>query len=70
MDELERIGAISDPIERARAAHQRIGEIQAFVVQASRIRRQAITELLDSDMSQTDVAKALGVTRSRVNQLI
>ena len=64
------IAAISDPRERAKAAHKRIDEFQAAVTELSDMRRDALRELLASGMSQTAIAELLGMSKSRISQLL
>jgi hypothetical protein len=61
---------LADPAERARRASQLVAEYQQAVGELSRIRREAIEELIALGKSQTDVAALLGMTRARVGQLI
>lgn len=65
-----RIAKILDPLKRAKAAHDRIEELQAMVADLSRIRREAFEELLQAGASQVSIANTLGITRSRVSQLM
>jgi len=62
---------IDDPRKRARVVHNLIDEYQEAVNELSRIRRETIEDLLQSHgMSQTQVADMLGMSRSRVSQLL
>ena len=60
--------AVSDPQERAITAHEPIEEYQEATADLSRIRREAIEELLQDGMTQTQVADLLGMSRSRISQ--
>src|SRR4051812_14762961 len=62
--------SISDPRARALAANAQIDEHQAAIAGLSRVRREALDELLASGMSQTNIAEALGMSRSRISQLL
>lgn len=68
--DIARIEKIADPRRRAKAAHDLIEELQATVTDLSRLRRKTFEQLLESGMSQTDIAVLLGISRSRVSQLI
>lgn len=61
---------IEEPRERARVAHTLIEEYQEGIAELSRIRRDAIEELLSSGMTQTQVADMLSMSRSRISQLL
>jgi predicted XRE-type DNA-binding protein len=65
-----RVTKIADPRKRAKAAHDLIEELQATVADLSRLRREAFEQMLDSGMSQTDIAVLLDISRSRVSQLM
>jgi hypothetical protein len=62
--------AIEDPLERAKAAHTLIDQYQDAIAELSRIRRMSIEALLESGMTQTQVAEMLGLSRSRMSQLL
>src|SRR4051812_13097468 len=71
MQALADTAALADPRERARAAHALIDEYQEGINELSRIRREAIEVLLsDEGMTQTQVADLLGMSRSRISQLL
>lgn len=62
---------VSDPRERAKLSHALIEEYQEGIAELSRIRRDAIDDLLlNGDMTQTQVALLLGMSRSRISQLL
>lgn len=61
---------LADPAERAQRASQLVGDYQVAVGELSRIRREAIEELVTLGKSQTDIAALLGMTRARVGQLL
>jgi hypothetical protein len=68
---LDRIREISDARERARQAHALLGELQSESAEASRIRQQAVTELITRNgASRIEVADLLGVSRERVRQIL
>jgi Helix-turn-helix len=62
--------AIPDPRERALAANQLIDELQATVNELSELRREALRELLASGMSQKMISEMLGMSKSRISQLL
>jgi predicted XRE-type DNA-binding protein len=64
------VRSISDPRARALAANAQIDEHQAAIAGLSRIRREALEDLLATGMSQTNIAEALGMSRSRISQLL
>lgn len=61
---------ITDPADRAKTAHVLIEEYQEGIADLSRIRRDAIEQLLAQGRTQTDVAALLGMSRSRISQLL
>jgi predicted transcriptional regulator len=64
------VRTIPDPRARALAANARIDEHQTAIADLSRVRREALEELLASGLSQTHIADALGMSRSRISQLL
>ncbi len=69
--DLGQIREIEDPRERARLAHALIGELQAEAAEASRLRREAVAELINKrGTSRVEVADLLGVSRERVRQIL
>ncbi len=70
MVEIADVAAISDARERAKAAHALIDEYQSAIASLAQLRRDTFDELLASGMTQTDIATLLGVTRSRISQLM
>jgi predicted XRE-type DNA-binding protein len=69
IEEVEPVRQIADPMERAKQAGAMHTRLQIVSKEVSRIRREAIEELLRDGMSQTQIAAELGVTRGRVSQL-
>jgi hypothetical protein len=63
-------GAIADARERALAVHRLIDEYQGTVAELSKVRREAIEQLLADGMTQAQVADLLDMSRSRVSQLL
>jgi hypothetical protein len=62
--------AITDPRERATIAHQLIDQHQEAIAELSRVRRDAIEQLLAGGMTQTQIAELLHMSRSRISQLL
>ncbi|MEV6927420.1 helix-turn-helix transcriptional regulator [Dactylosporangium sp. NPDC051485] len=62
--------AIGDARERALTAHKLIDDYQSAIGEMSRVRREALEELLSSGMSQVQLAEMLDMSRSRVSQLL
>lgn len=68
--DLKALSELADPADRAQRASQLVADYQSAVGELSRIRREAIEELIALGRSQTDVAALLGMTRARVGQLL
>lgn len=66
---LHDIAAITDPLDRARAASSAMTTLQGQSVELSRIRRGAIIEAQQSGLRQEEIARHLGVTPGRVSQM-
>jgi len=69
-EEVERLRTVEDPVERARRATELLSGHQAALKELSRLRREAIEDMLASGMTQAKVATLLNLTRSRVGQLM
>ncbi len=69
-DEIEAIRLIPDAIERARAVGQAQERLLSEVEELSHIRREAVDELLGQNMRQIDIAKALGLSKGRLNKMV
>ena len=70
MEDPAQVAKIEDPQRRALAAHRLIDDYQAAITEFSRIRRDALEELMSTGMNQTQLATLLDVSRSRVSQLL
>ncbi|SED30471.1 Sigma-70, region 4 [Streptomyces sp. 2231.1] len=68
-DDMERVSRIGDPVDRAKAAIDLMATYQGWVLELSRVRREAIEEAQASGMTQAEIATRLGVSRGRVGQL-
>lgn len=60
---------IPDPAERALAIGVMLGQVSDLQHQLRQARQDAVLEMRAADMSHADVAAALGVTRSRAQQI-
>ena len=60
--------AIPDPVQRVAAAHAALDEVAAQRAAIAGVIRETVREMRQT-MSLAQVAAALGVTRSRVQQL-
>lgn len=68
--EVQALCDISDPAERAKVASELVARYQADMTEVSRIRREALDELLSQGMTHGDIASKIGTTRARVTQLL
>ncbi|WP_432009004.1 sigma-70 family RNA polymerase sigma factor [Streptomyces bacillaris] len=66
---MQKVAAIADPVDRAKAAIDLLARYQTHINELGRVRREAIEEAQAAGMTQTEIAKRLGVTRGRVGQL-
>lgn len=66
---MKRVADIGEPVSRAKAAIDLMATYQGWVLELSRIRREAIEEAQASGMTQAEIASRLGVSRGRVGQL-
>lgn len=66
-DEAAKIG---DPIERAKAVNAAIDEYQVTIGELSRVRRDALEELIAAGKKPGQIADLVGMSRSRVSQLL
>lgn len=68
--ELVTIDAITDPWERARRAHALVNHLQAQGAEASRRRLTALRALAAEGTKHADLGRYLGLTGTRVGQLL
>lgn len=68
--DLATVEALADARERALTAHKLIDDYQVAISELSRVRRAALEELLAGDMTQSQLAEMLDMSRSRVSQLL
>ena len=66
---IEALADVADPGSRAKQASGLLDGYQAAVGELSRIRREAVEEMIGSGMTHAQIAQALGVSRGRVSQL-
>jgi hypothetical protein len=64
------VATIKDPAERAVAVNRLIDDYQAAIAELSDLRRETLRELLASGMPQMAIAEMLGISKSRVSQLL
>ncbi|MFD0367330.1 sigma-70 family RNA polymerase sigma factor [Streptomyces sp. NPDC127114] len=69
IEEVRRVAAMQDHALRVKAAVELMTDLQAAVVETSRMRKESIAWLRDHGHSMADVAKMMGVSRARVAQL-
>lgn len=60
---------IENPLERTKAAHSAVDQLQDEVNKVLHLRRDGIEELIEAGMKASDVADELGVSKSRISQL-
>ena len=71
MDDLvDHLREIAEPAERARRASAVIDKLAAASGEASSVRQDALAEMQASGMTQTEIAKATGMTRARISQIM
>lgn len=70
VSDMEDATEVSDPKARALAVNALIDDHQTAIAELSRVRREALEELLAGGMSQTQLAELLGMSRSRMSQLL
>jgi hypothetical protein len=68
-NELKTLAEMPDAVQRAKAAAGLLDRFQSVVGELSRIRREAVEEMIATGMSHGQIADALGVSRGRVSQL-
>jgi hypothetical protein len=70
MRDIDEVATISATLTRASQAHALVTELGEANVEASRVRREALEELVGSGLSQVKIAEHLNITRARVGQLL
>lgn len=67
---LDAVRAVQDPAERHRVVGAVLGENSGFVSELAELLRESVRAMKDDDgMSYAQIAAALGVSRSRAQQL-
>lgn len=61
---------IPDPADRAQRASDLVGRYQAAMTEVSRIRREALDDMVSNGMTHAEIAAKIGTTRARVTQLL
>lgn len=70
-ERIKELRAVPDALTRAKSAGELANRFQAAATEASRIRKEAIEELTTTGgMTQAQLAQHLGMTRSRIGQLL
>jgi hypothetical protein len=68
-EDIKALSDVPDPVHRAKQASGLLDRYQAAVTELSRIRREAVEEMIAGGMSHSQIAEALEVSRGRVSQL-
>lgn len=63
------IQEIADPLDRVKVASEALTQIKSAEAETSRIRRDALEELISSGKKQADIAKALDISDARLSQI-
>jgi hypothetical protein len=69
VEDLERLMA-ADPLTRAKRASELVAVHQDAIAELSRIRREALMELVSQGHTHTQLGAELGMTRARIGQLL
>lgn len=69
-DALDKLRNIPDPADRARSASALIDDIGTMTGEASQIRREALSHMLASGQTKTEIARATAMTPQRVSQIL
>ncbi|MFJ9951642.1 sigma-70 family RNA polymerase sigma factor [Kitasatospora sp. NPDC091207] len=69
IDEVQRLAAIKDHRLRVKASVELMEQLQAAVIETSRMRKESIAWLRSNGLSMAEVAKLMGISRARVAQL-
>ncbi len=68
-DTIAAVRAATDPLSRAKLAHQFITESQQFELELTRLRREAVEEAAASGLSFSAIADELKLSKGRVSQI-
>lgn len=69
MDELQRVRATPEPLDRVRLATEAVADYQAAIVELGKIRRDAVDYLRSQGMTLSEIADKAGVSRARLSQV-
>lgn len=69
-DEVEALSRIGDPGERAKQVGVLIDEHQVAIAELSRVRREAMEEMIAAGMTQSQIAAMLDMSKGRISQLL
>lgn len=69
MEEVRRLARVEDPVMRARESSELLAQYQDAVTELSRIRREAVQDLINADLSYAQIAEKIGLSRSRIGQI-
>ena len=69
-DEVVAVQDERDPVAKARRATDLLTSYQGVITELSRVRREAVEELIANGMTHADIARILGTSRGRVSQLV
>ncbi len=67
---VQRVSELTNSAEKAREAGELAGTYQEAVVELSRIRREALDDLIEQGLTHGEIAEKIGTTRARVSQLL
>jgi hypothetical protein len=67
---LSSVLGVDDPIERIKRVGDALTEIKHLTAELGRARREDIEALMDAGMSQNEIGRRIGLTSSRMSQLI
>ena len=69
-ERIEAVAGLSDLLDRAKEAIRLLAVYQAGVNELSRIRREALTDLIDEGWARKDLATELEISSARLSQLL
>src|SRR6266542_6112942 len=68
-DEVARVAAIEDRVQRLRAATEGVSTAQRTMTELARLRRALVQELHEEGWTFAEIAEAAGLSRGRVHQV-
>ncbi|MFC3966179.1 helix-turn-helix domain-containing protein [Nocardia jiangsuensis] len=69
-DEFEQVRSDPDPVRRGLRATELLTQCQRLAVELAELRKHAIEEAHRAGLSYTEIAERIGVTKSRVSQIV